>query len=45
MEKPLKTLNSQWSADVHSDSVGASENPKKLKQKRKHTGHTNIHET
>ena len=39
----LSTLNSQLKCTV--DGVGASENPRKLKQKRKHTGHTNIHET
>ena len=45
MVKPLKlsTLNSQLECIVNG--VGASENPRKLKQERKHTGHTNIHET
>ena len=40
-----QNLNAQWSTRVYSDGVGASENPKKLKQEMKHTGRTNIHET
>ena len=45
MVKPLKLsmLNSKLECTVNG--VGASENPKKLKQEKKHTGHTNIHET
>ena len=45
MVKPLKLsmLNGRLECTVNG--VGASENPRKLKQKRKHTGHTNIHET
>ena len=40
-----QTLNAQRSTRVHSDGVGASENPRKLKRERKHTGRTTIHET
>lgn len=45
MVKPLKlsTLNGQLKCTVNG--VGASENPKNLEQKRKHTGRTTIHET
>ena len=45
MVKPLKlsTLNGQLEYTVNY--VGASDNPKKLKRERKHTGHTNIYET
>ena len=45
MVKPLNlsTLNSQLKCTV--SGVGASENPKNLEQKRKHTGRTTIHET
>ena len=45
MAKPLKlsTLNGQLKCTVNG--VGASENPKDLEQKRKHTGRTTIHET
>ena len=45
MVKPFKllTLNSQLECTMNG--VGASENPKKLKQEGKHTGRTNIHET
>ena len=45
MVKPLKlaTLKSQLECTVNG--VGASENPKNLEQKRKHTGLTTIHET
>ena len=39
----LSTLNGQLECAMNG--VGASENPMKLKQKRKHTDHTNIHET
>ena len=31
MVKPLKTLDSQWSARVRSDGAGASEKPYKAK--------------
>ena len=45
MVKALKlaTLNGQLECTVNG--VGASDNPIKLKQDMKHTGHTNIHET
>ena len=45
MVKALKlaTLNGQLECIVNG--VGAPENPKKLKQKRKYTGRTTIHET
>ena len=45
MVKPLKlsTLNGQLKCIVNG--VGASENPKDLEQKMKHTGRTTIHET
>ena len=45
MVKPLKlsTLNGRLECTVNG--VGASENPKNLEQKRKHTGRTTIHET
>ena len=45
MVKPLKlsTLNGQLECAVNG--MGASDNPKKLKRERKHTGLTNIHET
>ena len=45
MVKPLKlsTLNGQLECIVNG--VGASDNPKKLRRQRKHTGYTNIHET
>ena len=39
----LSTLNGQLECAMNG--VGASENPMKLKLKRKHTDHTNIHET
>ena len=39
----ILTLYSQLECAV--SGVGASENPMKLKQKRKHVGHANIHET
>ena len=39
----LLTLNSQLECTV--SGMGASENPMKLKQKRKHIDRTNIHET
>ena len=45
MVKPLKlaTLKSQLECTVNG--VGASENPKDLEQKMKHTGRTTNHET
>ena len=45
MVKPLKlsTLNGQLKCTMNG--VGASENPKDLEQKRKHTGRMTIHET
>ena len=45
MVEPLEisTLNGQLERTVNG--VGASENPRKLKQKMKHIDHTNIHET
>ena len=39
----LSTLNGQLNCIVNG--VGASENPKDLEQKMKHTGRTTIHET
>ena len=39
----LLTLNSQLKCTM--SGVGAFDSPMKLKQKMKHIGHTNIHET
>ena len=39
----LSTLNGQLECTM--SRVGASENPMKLKQKKKHTDHANIHDT
>ena len=39
----LSALSSQLKCTVNG--VSASENPMKLKQKNKHTSHTNFHET
>ena len=45
MVKPLKLSMLNGKLECTVNGVGASDNPKKLKQERKHTGHTNIHET
>ena len=45
MVKPLELSMLNGPLECIVNGVGASENPRKLKQKRKHTGHTNIHET
>ena len=42
MVKALTTLSTQWSNRVYSDGVGASENPRELKQKKENTLATQI---